>query len=253
LTTIILELGTFAEWLTAIGELGIVLAILHEIKKSRETSFLERSSNQQYYRQRKELYEAFLAPGKLKAPATRAALWRNAHELAQKAWSGRLDGTTTHSTADICDEQTAHLSQIAFLHGNPKFRTRWLRAHGNFLGLGANRLIEWFPHSVVMFWIMMGPYILDRQSKMGRFWARELETYALACAEFILKDKSAQLSLYDKDKTIIIERSVIEQIRDELATLAMAETQADIAAIYEAMNLRLLENQKPSQTALLAT
>jgi hypothetical protein len=193
----------YAWWATVLAEIGVMIAILLEVRNSRRTSFLGAvfGSDNAFYKARGDLYQRFIEKREnWNEKPGREKLWRRSLAFSHQAF----DDPKLRAE---CDTQITHLNQTARLCGRSLiFRRR------------DPALLSWFPHTAVLCWIMLAPYILKRRDLVGSYWAAPLNSYALEAVRFILRDKEAQLVLWaDTPKNaIVIQRQVLESVRSEL-------------------------------------
>ncbi|SRR6266568_2945653 len=217
-----------ATLLAAIGEFFIFWAIISEVRGSRETSFLHTVVDKPFYDDRANLYSHFLtSQPTLVSNPDRRALWQKSD-----AFSAHICTKDGSEVRKIVDSQLVHLNQIALLYGK----------HGMFSR--DKELIEWFPHTVALCWIMLGPYIFRRKELTGHFWAKALVSYALACIEFVLKDPDAALIIFPDTpgiRQVQIDRQVLLAVRHELKDVDKASSRDEVRQVFEALRKSMNE------------
>jgi hypothetical protein len=203
---------------TAIGEFLIVWAIISEVKGARHSAFLEKMFEHPY-KPRADIYTQFVdnIPASTNPP-DRATLWKAGVTLLD-----RIHGDEQFRAN--CGDQVAHLNQVAVLFGS---RT------------ANDALIEYFPHTVTITWIMLIPYILERKADQGHYWAAPLDRFALDCLDFILQDPEAHLSIFsnthapgEKRRSIIINNDSLKEVRRDLTSLTKCKSLKDLRAVND--------------------
>ena len=65
---------------------------------------------------------------------------------------------------------------------------------------------------------------------MGHYWASAFVSYASACADFILEDPEAQLSVYSSttNETITIPQVVLKEVLIELGSLSKTHSRSSV-------------------------
>jgi hypothetical protein len=73
---------------------------------------------------------------------------------------------------------------------------------------------------VVLFWMMLKPYIEERRALSGEWWGIDYSDLTEACVRHLLKNPNNKLCLYDSDrkrkKDLFVSVSDLQQLRGEL-------------------------------------
>jgi hypothetical protein len=215
-----------ADWLvalftlaTAIGEFLIVWAIVSEVRGTRETEYLKTVFDPNFYSSRSTLYKEFVNNSTaLPSNPDRKALWKASEAFLQKL-------LTTSELRKDCDIQLAHLTQVSFIYGKHQDN---------------DPLIEWFPHASVLCWIILLHYIFERKKLQGHFWAKKLDSYTLACINFILLDEEAELSVYgtDAQRKVTINNAALVVVKQELEELGKCQNRKEVRDLFATLNKR---------------
>jgi hypothetical protein len=122
------------EWLTMVGEFGIVFVIDYEVEEQRAAGFLATVQRPEQYDARAKVYDAFVAMNGTtlddRADALRKHLWTNT-ELRR-----------------TCDEQWTYFNHLQFTVRRSLFHRRLVA--------------RWFPNVVISMWIMLRAYFKQR-------------------------------------------------------------------------------------------
>lgn len=181
------------EWIGAGAELLVAFVILWELEEHRRSSFHDEAADSESYEARGEVYEEFFQTKANsiaeKSEAFCAQLWK-------EKWLKRR-----------CEEHIVPFSRLGQIRRYSLFfKTDYL---------------ELFPHTVVLFWIMLEPYITVRRRLTGKWWATDFMKLTFDCLGFLLKDPDATLSFYDSDRTkandIVITRTELVRLKEGLA------------------------------------
>jgi hypothetical protein len=144
--------NNIAEWVTALGEIAIAGVIVLEMQVNRRDPFLTEAAKIEHYRARGRVYAAIYdTVGDTTAEKREAFCKRIWKERDQDLRSE--DREQESSLKDSCEQQIV-------LFG----RLEQIRRRALFFG---RDYVELFPHAVVMFWIMVGPYIEERRRMTG--------------------------------------------------------------------------------------
>jgi hypothetical protein len=119
-----------SEWFSAIGAIGefvIAGVIYYEIEAGRVSSFLTGVHNDEFYKGRKRLYEAYV-----RVLPEGASLKERAEAFRQKLWDDECLRT-------ICDQQWTHIDRLRYTVQGSIFR---------------RVVAKWFPQVLVSLWVM---------------------------------------------------------------------------------------------------
>jgi hypothetical protein len=86
--------------------------------------------------------------------------------------------------------------------------------------------VRMFPHTVVLFWIMLKPYIEERRKLTGEWWGEDFMDLTAKCLKYLLKKRGRSLWLFDTDR---IRKRELEITTSDLR-LAQTELKAMRAA-----------------------
>jgi len=125
----ILLTGIFA----GIMELLVAFVIFFEVEESRKNNFLGEATERTLFEARAQIYEAYAA---LQAPSL---------EERSKLFCDQLSSNT--ELRRVCDQQLVMFSRLGVMLES------WLSR------LGQKSLLEWFPHSAIILWIILEPYV----------------------------------------------------------------------------------------------
>ncbi len=164
-------------WVGAAMELCVALVILYEIEQHRRSSFLEEASSEQLFKDRQDIYKVFLeAEGttvEAKSEAFCESLWHN-HELRTK-----------------CDRQLVLFNKLGYLLAPPPIS--WIVSNES--------ILQWFPQSVAILWLILTPYITERRKKNGQWWAKQFSDYTAASVSFLLRNGVQILEMFHPDRS----------------------------------------------------
>ena len=128
------------EWLVllgSIGEFAIAGVIYYELEENRASTFLANVQNPDFLKNRRTLYEAYVAaaePGtSLKARA--------------EAFKDKIESSA--DLRSLCDLQWYNIDRLQYALRNSLLHSRLLA--------------QWFPPTLVSLWVMTGLYVCDRQ------------------------------------------------------------------------------------------
>jgi len=157
----VLRLGNVAEWLAAVAEFLIAATIYLELEHNREVNFLSKTTSEDVNRARGEIYEAYV---KLKGdfPCLEE---RSKAFLKSLAEAPRLKL--------LCETQLVHFNELGYI-ASPLFARK-------------RKFIKLFPHAAIFIWIILEPYIVERQKDTGPWFSKHFQEFTLKCLEFVLQ------------------------------------------------------------------
>jgi hypothetical protein len=165
-----------AEWASAVGEFLIAWVIFWEMEQNRRESFLNTAHRPESYEARRKTYAAFHAtPGGCMAEKSKA--------FFEAVWGA---GSREESIRESCEEQLSLFGRLGQI-----YRRAWINKQD---------YVKLFPQAVVMYWMMLEPYIADRRALTGEWWASDFETLTSACLEFLLRNPRASLTMHGLDR-----------------------------------------------------
>jgi len=175
-------------------EFLVALAILYEVEQHRRSSFLEDASQDTRFSEREEIYQLFLeAEGTTvdeKSEAFCCSLWANP-DLRGK-----------------CDRQLVLFSKLGHLL-NPR-PISWVMRNKS--------VLQWFPQSVVILWLILAPYICERRKRAGKWWAKPFSDFTAASVKFLLGQRDQPLQMFDRRGNVALEipRERLEKIEMQI-------------------------------------
>jgi hypothetical protein len=177
------------------AEALVALVILYEVEQHRRSNFLEEASRSDPFDARTEIYQTFLetegATAEAKSDAFCQSLWGNPH-LRTK-----------------CDRQIVFFNRLGHLL-TPRLIS-WIVSN--------EPILQWFPQSVVILWLILRPYIQERRRRAGRWWARQFEQFVLASVSFLLRNGEGTLEMYHpqrRDLKLDISKQELRSILGQL-------------------------------------
>jgi hypothetical protein len=148
-----------AGWAGFGAELLVALVIYLELKANRFAVFESKALDADTRKERADIYTAFFeshsGPGSLDSRRT--------------AFAERL--RTDKELRAACENQIILLNHLWFL-------LRWSP-------IRRRQVSKWFPHVVVPFWVMLGPYVLRKQQTRGGWTEDDLMDFTLKCISFV--------------------------------------------------------------------
>ena len=186
-----------AEWATAVGEFAIAAVIMWEMEENRRERFLAEAAHMENYVDRGKIYSAFYE-------TEGDSIEERSAEFCKRIWKA---GEENSSLKNRCERQIVLFNRLG------QIRSRaWLHRRD---------YVKLFPHAVVLFWIMIRPYIVERRGMTGDWWASDFQRLTERCIEFLFDgNPNAHLTLYDSNrerkKDLIIPTSRLRELQDEL-------------------------------------
>lgn len=174
-----------------LGELVVAVAILWELEENRRVNFLSESASRKMYKGRAEIYEKFMI-----APGNAAAKAEALYQLIR----------TDPKIKKACDGQILLFDTLGGLARNTVFHR--------------NQFISVFPHSVIAFWVMLQPYIEERERRTGPWWAQNFREFTVKCIGFILKQKEPRVRIHNASRAesedLIIDARELQSLRSKI-------------------------------------
>jgi hypothetical protein len=166
-----------AEWVTAGSELLIAAVIFLELEEGRRDKFLAEAANMENYIDRGKIYAAFY-------DTDGDSIGDRSKRFCERIWKREKEDIELKKS---CERQIVLFNRLGQIR-----RHAWLFK---------DDYVKLFPHAVVLFWIMVEPYIEERRAMTGGWWGRDFEQLTRKCLRFLLKDTDARLYLYDEDRS----------------------------------------------------
>jgi hypothetical protein len=182
---------------TAIGEFAIAIVIVWEMEENRRDRFLTEAAKIKNYADRGRIYAAFHA-------TPRETVEAKSREFCKRI---RLSGGDAPKLKLSCERQIVLFGRLAQIKRRALFYRR--------------DYVKLFPHAVVLFWIMVNPYVKERREMTGEWWASDFESLARDCLEFLLREKSdVKLIIYGSDRQsqrdFVIAHDYLTELRSQL-------------------------------------
>jgi hypothetical protein len=169
-----------AEWLTALGELAIAVVIWWEMEENRRERFQTEAAKIQNYEDRGRIYAAYY-------DTAGASIRQRSEEFCRRIWREQNAAEGEVDLKTSCERQIVLFNRLGQISRRALFYK--------------NDYLKLFPHAVVLFWIMLGPYIAERRAMTGNWWASDFEELTRECLKFLFKaDANAHLTLYDRNR-----------------------------------------------------
>jgi hypothetical protein len=186
-----------SEWATAVGEFVIAGVILWEMEVNRREWFLAKAGQIGNYADRGKIYSAFY-------DTNGESIEDRSTEFCKRIWKEDKENAKLKSR---CERQIVLFNRLGQISRRASFYKR--------------DYVKLFPHAVVLFWIMIRPYILERRAMTGDWWASDFQQLTKQCLEFLFDENpNAHLSLYDRNRErkedLIIPTSHLRKLQDEL-------------------------------------
>lgn len=147
-------------WLTFIAEIGVVLVIWRESETTRRTHFIATTTHDKRNEERGAIYARYLE-------ISEPNLEQRSNLFVAKMFEDK-------ELKRHCDRQ------IELFNGLGVIISPWLTRTETYVRI--------FPHAAIYIWIILRPYITQRRRDAGRFFAEPMLKFALACAEFLIKE-----------------------------------------------------------------
>jgi hypothetical protein len=187
---------SYAEWATAGAEVLIAGVIWWEMEVNRRDNFLKEAATIGNYNNRRKINSAFYA-------TDGESVEIRSKRFCERLWSSEKDDDVLK---DSCEEQIVLFNRLGQIS-----RHRWFYR---------DDYVELFPHAVVLFWMLVEPYIEMRRALTGEWWARDFRELTRECLRFLLKDSNAKLYLYDRAgarrNDFVITTVELRQLKDRL-------------------------------------
>jgi hypothetical protein len=164
-------------WLGAGAEVLVALVILYEVEQHRRSSFLEEASRDEPFKGRKEIYAKFLET------EDGLTIREKSEVFCRSLWDN--DDLRTE-----CDKQMVLFNRLGHLL-TPR-PISWIVSNDS--------ILQWFPQSAVLLWLILSPYIDERRKRAGPWWAKQFEEFVLASVNFLLCNGAAPLEMYHPRK-----------------------------------------------------
>jgi hypothetical protein len=167
---------SFAEWATAGAEVLIAVVIWWEMEENRRDSFLKEAAKIGSYRNRGKINSAFYN-------TDGESVGNRSKTFCDQIWKLKRDDDDLKKS---CEEQIVLFNRLGQIR-----RRAWIYK---------NDYVQLFPHAVVLFWMIVEPYLETRRAMTGEWWSRDFRELTKECLRFLLKDPNARLYVYDRDR-----------------------------------------------------
>lgn len=186
------------EWGTAIGEFLIAGVIWWEMEENRRERFMVEAAQIANYQDRGKIYSAFY-------DTDGESIQERSAEFCKRIWREEESNAELKTS---CERQIVLFNRLGQISRRAWFYKR--------------DYVKLFPHAVVIFWIMLKPYIVNRRGMTGDWWGSDFEQLTKRCLEFLFDENpNAHLSLYDhnreRKKDLIIPTSHLRELQVELS------------------------------------
>ncbi len=169
---------SIAEWASATGEFVIAFVIFLELEVGRRDGFLKEAAQMENYEDRGKIYAAFYN-------TDGGSTEDKSKRFCERFWKRESEDV---NLKESCERQIVLFNRLG-----------QIRRHAF---LYRSDYIKLFPHAVVLFWIMVEPYIEKRRTMTGEWWARDFEELTKNCLSFLLRNLKGGLTLYDGDRGV---------------------------------------------------
>jgi hypothetical protein len=190
--SVVLFSSNLAEWATAAMECLIAAVIYWELEENRRSNFQMEAANEINYRSRNDIYSDFFG--------TEGSSFREKSEkFCQRVWENK-------DLKSRCEQHILLFNRLGQIRRYALFHRR--------------DYIRLFPHTVVLFWMMLQPYIEERRSLSGEWWGNDFRDLTEACLRYLLRNPDRKLCLYDGDRgrrnDLFIPTSDLRQLQELL-------------------------------------
>jgi hypothetical protein len=151
--------GVTAEWAGAAAEILVAVVIYLELKAGRFAVLESKALDPKPRKQRERIYDAFFGCG----TGSESLDW------LREEFKKKLDDDS--KLRAMCENQIVLFNHLWFL-------MRWSP-------LRRRQVSKWFQHVVVPFWIMVGPFILEKGWHKGGWTEGDLLDFTLASIRFM--------------------------------------------------------------------
>ncbi len=184
-------------WVGAAMEFLVALVILYEVEQHRRSSFLEEASRDERLREREEIYGLFL-------DAEGATV-----ETKSEAFCRSLKDNRALRTS--CDRQLVLFNKLGYLLTPPPIS--WFVSNES--------LLQWFPQSVAILWLILTPYIQERRRRFGKWWAKQFSRLTAESVKFLLSQGVQTLEMYHPNQHdspgLTISKEHLERVQREIS------------------------------------
>jgi len=201
-----LLIPNFAEYATAAMEFLIAFVIWWELEENRRNTFLSEASGKEVYEGRGRVYSAFFN-------IEGSSIEEKGERLSQRIWK-------EEAFKSDCERQIVFFNRLGQIRRYALFHKR--------------DYVKLFPHTVVLFWIMLEPYIESRRALTGEWWASDFMELTGECLRFVLEGADPKLYVYDSDrdrkKDLVVSASDLRRVQERIAA-ARAESSHQLGAL----------------------
>jgi hypothetical protein len=159
-------------WATAIGEFLIAGVIYWELEETRRAAFETEATNRENYEARGCIYSRFFDV--------------EGTTLAEKSETFRKLIWEDPQLRGKCERNIVLFSRLGQMRRYTLFHRR--------------AYMKLFPHAVVLFWMMLQPFIEERRRLTGERWASDFKDLTAMCLGYLLENPEIELCLFDSDR-----------------------------------------------------
>jgi hypothetical protein len=185
---------TTGEWLLFWAEIAVAAVIYFELEHSRRTAFLEKATGKSSDQERREIYASYF---EVSDPA------QSSDEHAKKFMDHLFANPTLKKK---CDNEIALFNEIGFMI------SPWLTRK--------KPLVEIFPHAPVYVWMIVRPYVLQRRTDTGPYFACFYFNFTKRCLNYVIKHTDGlHLRRPDGSDGCRISKTELLKMREEIRGL----------------------------------
>lgn len=186
---------TAGEWLLFVSEIAVAAVIYFELEHSRRTAFLEKATGKDSDQERREIYAAYFELSDAS---------QSSDDRAKKFMEHLFTETDLKKK---CDNEIALFNEIGFM-----IRPRLTQK---------KQLVEIFPHAPVYIWMILRPYVLQRRTDTGPYFACFYFNFTKRCLDFVIKRTNGlHLRRPDGSDGCRISRAELLRMREEIRSLS---------------------------------
>jgi hypothetical protein len=186
---------TAGEWLLFMSEIAVAAVIYFELEHSRRTAFLEKATGKDSDQERREIYAAYFEVSDIS---------QSSDERANK-FMGHLFSKL--ELKKMCDNEIALFNEIGFMI------SPWLTRK--------KPLVEIFPHAPVYIWLIVRPYVLQRRTDTGPYFACFYFNFTKRCLDYVIKRTNGlHLRRPDGSDGCRISKAELLRMREEIRSLS---------------------------------
>ena len=211
---------TVIGWATFFADVFVALVIYVELEHNRLSAFIERATKEGAAGHRSEIYNAYLAITEFSTLEETQRLEKRSEEFMRLLLTGARPTRPDDAHATAAEKHTDHAvtlkemcdGQISLFNELGRAIGRWYSPKKPF--------VEVFPHAAIYLWIILRPYIVQRQDDTGEWLATPLISFTLKSVTYVL-DKNPERGLHlrhaDGKEGIHISRTYLADVEKNLA------------------------------------